>query len=86
MKVLREAMLTTLDNPLSPFDDYKAWYTRDQSQGHDCSGFVARILVSSNELSRADKAQYVEDAIDEIVSYDVTGNYIKVMRDVEYED
>jgi hypothetical protein len=86
MKVLREAMLTTMDNPLDPFENYPAWYAYDQASGYDSSGFLGRILASSNELSRAEKAQYVEDAIDEIVSNDVTGQYIKIMKTVEYED
>ena len=37
-------MLTTVDNPHSPFDEFGAWYTFDLQQGYRTSELLARIL------------------------------------------
>lgn len=76
------AMLTTEDNPHSPFDDYDAWYTFDRQHGYNTPSFLARFVVSSEELSDPDQALAIEQAIDEIVYYNVLGIYKKVTQEV----
>jgi len=76
-------MLTTVDNPHDPFDDYDAWYVYDLSSGYHTPSFLARILNSSNEISDADQAVAIEQAIDEIVRENVLGIYRKVTRETK---
>lgn len=76
-------MLTTVDNPHSPFDDFAAWYTFDVSSGYNTSEFLARILVDSSELTEADHDRAVELAIDEIIKMNVTGVFKKVVQEVD---
>ena len=71
-------MLSTIDNPYNPWTQYDEWYTFDENAGHGTTSFLGRIVRSSDELSEADQDQAIEDAIDEIVSENVAGNYIKV--------
>jgi hypothetical protein len=71
-------MLTTVDNPFNPFTQFDEWYTWDESAGYHTSSFLARIVRSSPELSEADDAQAMEDAIDEIVRENVLGMWRKV--------
>jgi hypothetical protein len=76
-------MLTTVDNPHSPFDDFEAWYAYDVSSGYHTCSFLARIVNHSNELSEADEDLAVSLAIDEIVHENVSGIYRKVTKEVE---
>lgn len=73
-----EHMLTTVDNPYNPFTHFDEWNTWDQTNGYHTLSFLARIVVTSDELSDADQAVAVEDAIDEIVRENVNGMYRKV--------
>ena len=74
--------LTTTDNPHDPFDDYPAWFAFDTSSGYYTPSFLARILVSSDQLSEADEELAIEQAIDEIVRENVLGIYRKVTREI----
>ena len=71
-------MLTTTDNPYNPFTDWDAWYTWDKQAGYDSPSFLARIVVSSDDLSDEDQSLAIEAAIDEIIKENVTGRYKKV--------
>ena len=77
-----KTMLTTVDNPFSPFDEFKAWYSYDVSKGHHTCSFLARILNDSDQLSDADQDHAVALAIDEIVRENVSGIYKKVSKDI----
>ena len=83
---LYESMLTTTDNPYDPFDDFASWYAFDTQHGYHTSSFLARIVVNSYELSLADQLLSIEQAIDEIVKYNVLGIYKKVTRPLVIED
>ena len=77
-----ESMLTTTDNPYNPFTEFDAWYAFDARQGYHTPGFLARIIVSSPNLSEVDDDYAAELAIDEIVRENVLGIYKKVTREV----
>ena len=79
---LTEVMLTTIDNPHDPFDDWEKWYFWDRLHGYETSSFLARIAKTSSSLSDADYVLAVEAAIDEIVEENVNGMYRKVTRSV----
>lgn len=72
------AMLTTIDNPWNPVTHYQEWYAFDAAHGYHTPSFLARIAVSSDELTEADQDLAVEVAIDEIVRENVNGMYRKV--------
>lgn len=74
-------MLTTLDNPFNPFTQFDEWYAFDVAQGYYTCAYLARISLNSDELSEADEAQAVDQAMDEIVRLNLTGNYIKINED-----
>jgi hypothetical protein len=78
---MKKAMLTTIDNPHSPFDDFPGWYAYDISSGYYTTSFLARIAQVSDQLSDADYDLAIEKAIDEIVSENVLGIYIKVEKE-----
>lgn len=76
-------MLSTSDNPYNPFTQFNEWYAFDRSHGYDCCGYLDRIARTSIELSEKDNHQAIDQAIDEILSYNLSGNYIKVERETE---
>ena len=78
-------MLTTKDNPYSPFTHYDEWNAWDVSHGYNTSAYLARISKDSSDLSPAQSQTAVNDAIDEIVYFNLTGNYMKVSED-DYTD
>jgi hypothetical protein len=81
-----EHMLTTIDNPFNPFTQWDEWYAFDLASGYNTPGMLARIVQTSDELSEADQAQAIEDAIDEIVDENVLGIYRKVAKSESMEN
>jgi hypothetical protein len=79
--VMIEHMLTTLDNPFNPFTQFDEWRAFDEQAGYFTSQFLARIVITSDELSEADQSLAIEAAIDEIVKENVLGIYRKVAND-----
>lgn len=75
-----EYMLTTVDNPFDPFTRFDEWLAYDRRLGYDTPGMLARVAKVSNDLSEPDQALAVQDAIDEIVSENVSGMWRKVSR------
>ena len=71
-------MLTTTDNPWNPFTHWDEWYAFDEGAGYHTCSYLARITVTSDEISEADQDQAIEDAIDEIVKENILGIYRKV--------
>lgn len=67
--------LTTVDNPFDPFTEFKQWFTWDQMAGYDTPGYLARITLTSEELSDADQDALIEAAIDEILEEHPNGIY-----------
>jgi hypothetical protein len=83
--IVKRSMLTTVDNPFDPFDDFPSWYQWDVEQGYDSSSYLARVLITSDELSEGDQNDVQEIAIDEIISENLFGVYKKVTREFVIE-
>ena len=77
------AMLTTIDNPYNPFDDFDNWYKFDTSKGYNSCSYLARIANVSSKLSEEQAHLEIERAIDEICEINVNGKYRKVERNLE---
>jgi hypothetical protein len=78
--VVGEYMLTTVDNPFDPFTQWDEWYSFDTRHGYHTAGLLARIVITSDELSEADQAQAIQLGIEEIVRENVSGMHKKVAR------
>lgn len=73
-------MLTTLDNPFDPFDDFTAWFSYDCEKGHNTSSRLARIANINSEMSQKEVDDEMDRAMDLIVKYDFEDKYIKVQE------
>jgi hypothetical protein len=75
-----EYMLTTVDNPFDPFTQFDEWLAYDTKMGYHSASFLDRIAKVSHELSAPDQQIAIQDAIDEIISENVSGMWKKVKR------
>lgn len=76
-----EFMLTTIDNPYNPFDQFALWLMFDKEKGYNTCEHLARIVQLSNDLSEKEIDDETERAIDEIILYDPFNVYKKVTKD-----
>lgn len=71
-------MLTTEDNPYSPFTQFLQWQGFDHYKGYYTMEYLARIAHTSPELSDDVNLGIIDAAIDEIVGMNLIGIYKKV--------
>lgn len=77
----RLVALTTEDNPYNPITEFKNWYNFDETNGYHSCSYLARIARVSKDMSEDDQLFAVESAIDEILHFNLTGNYKKVVME-----
>ena len=77
-----EVMLTTMDNPYDPFDEFVSWFLFDVEKGYYTCSRLARIARYSEEFSTKEDKEETERAIDEIIDNDFLNIYKKVTRNV----
>lgn len=81
-----EVMLTTIDNPYNPFDNFEQWYMFDELQARrenrpTCCSYLARVDCSSDEVSEAEQRQTMNDIIDEIIELNLSNKFIKITQE-----
>lgn len=72
--------VTTMDNPYDYWTQFDEWYAYDIEKGYNTCDYVARIALTNNEMSDADYSRAVNDAVDEILRLNITGNYRKTFQ------
>lgn len=76
-------MLTTIDNPYDPFEQFDLWFLFDIEKGYNSCAYLARIARTSDQLSDEENNEEIERAIDEIIKYDFMNIYKKVRKEKE---
>lgn len=79
-------MLTTVDNPFDPFDDYKSWLSFDKEHNYNSSERLMRIANLTDDMTMIEEEKEIERAIDEIIRYDILNIYQKVERNLTYPE
>ena len=74
----KQCRLTTIDNPFSPFDDFKNWFLFDEEHNYHTCAYLSRIARTSDVLTDYENDLENERAIDEIIANDFIGIYMKV--------
>ena len=82
----REVMLTTFDNPYSPFDQFTLWHLFDKERGYNTCELLARIAHTSDDLTDQENNAEIDRAIDEIIKHDPFNLYKREFADVEDPD
>lgn len=75
-------MLTTVDNPFDPYENFDSWLNYDLDKGYNSCSLLARHCYTSDQLSDAENDAEIERAIDEIIKND----WINIYRKVEVGD
>lgn len=73
-------MLSTIDNPFNPFEDYSSWLMFDKEKGYDSAERLMRIAKLTDDMTQKEENEEIERAIDEIIKYDILNVYIKVSK------
>ena len=73
-------MLTTVDKPYDPIDDFMNWYMFDVEKGYNSCSYLARIAKTSEQFTDLENEEEIERAIDEIIKYDFMNMYVKIKR------
>ena len=73
-------MLSTIDNPFNPFEDYSSWLMFDKEKGYDSAERLMRIAKITDDMTQKEENEEIERAIDEIIKYDILNVYIKVSK------
>lgn len=76
----KQVMLTTVNNPYNPFEEYRKWLMFDINNGSHCGEWLARLTPDRDDLSEAEYDEAIEKAIDIIVLSDPTGQYTKIAK------
>lgn len=79
----RRVAITTIDNPHDPVLDFPAWFAFDVAHHYNTTALLARLVISSDELSEPDQDDAVETAIDEMIQENVSGVYRKVVHEID---
>lgn len=79
---MKEVAITTTDNPFSPFTQFDDWFAFDVQKGYNTCSLLARVCYTSDSLSEEDQSLAIDEAIDEIIQFDVFGIYKKVFSEV----
>lgn len=82
----KQFMLTTIDNPFNPFEQFKEWFLFDKEKGYDSAERVDRIAKFTDDMTEIEINQETERAIDEIIKYDFLDIYKKVSKDLDPVD
>lgn len=81
-----EVMLSTIDNPYNPFDNFDEWYAFDELRARQenrptCCGYLARVSMVAEDVSDNEYNQVMNDVIDEIVELNLSGKFIKLTHE-----
>ena len=76
----KQVMLTTIDNPFDPFEQFDSWFLFDVEKGYNSCDYLGRIAKTCEQLSDDENNKERERAIDEIIKYDFTNTFKKVSK------
>ena len=79
-------MLTTIDNPFDPFEQFTSWLLFDKEKNYNSSERLMRIANISDDMTQKEVDEEIERAIDEIIKYDFMNIYVKVKKELKQTD
>ena len=77
----KQCMLTTIDNPFNPFEDFDSWFLFDMEKGYNSCGRLMRVANIPDDLTESEENEAIESAIDTIIKYDFMNIYTKVTNE-----
>lgn len=68
-------MITTVDNPYSPFTQFEEWNSFDISKGYNTMNYICRIAKTSPDFTEEETEREFDRAIMEIARLNLNGKY-----------
>ena len=81
-----DCMLTTIDNPYDPFEQFTSWYLFDAEKGYNSSGRLMRIAKVTDDMSQEEYDAEIERAIDALIENDFMNIFKKVTKTTKDTD
>ena len=78
----KQSMLTTVDNPFDPFEQFTSWFLFDVEKGYNSCGKLARIANVSESMSETEFNNEIDSAIDKLIKVDCLDIYKKITKEV----
>ena len=78
----KQSMLTTIDNPFDPFEQFSSWFLFDVEKGYNSCGTLARIANVSESMSETEFNNEIDSASDKLIKVDFLDIYKKVTKEV----
>lgn len=75
-----ECMLTTIDNPFDPFEQFDDWYNFDIEKGYHSCNRLARLANITEDMTDYEESEEIERAIDRLIEIDFLDLFVKVKR------
>ena len=64
---MKACALTTIDNPWNPFTNFRDWYNFDESHDYGCCSIVARLAITTEDMTTLEEAKEIERAINSFI-------------------
>ena len=77
----KQVMITTIDNPFNPFDNFDSWFMFDVEKGYYTCSKLARLTNTTDEMTQIEESEEIERAIDELIKIDPLDIYTKVVME-----
>ena len=73
-------MLTTVDNPYNPVNNFNQWLLYDSLKGYNSCQYLERIVspLLKDSMSEEEQAEVINNSIEEIIDKDFMNVYTKV--------
>lgn len=78
---MKQYLLTTVDNPYHPVDQFEQWLKFDHDNGYYTDQRLAKVAGISYNLTDAENQRIINSAIDDMVRLDELGLYKRIVVD-----
>lgn len=65
-----DRLLTTIDNPYDPFEQFALWLLFDKEQGYNTCEYLAREVKLTEDMSEKEMNDEIDRAMDQIIADD----------------
>lgn len=78
---MKQYLLTTVDNPYHPIDEYDAWRMFDMDHGYYTEQRLAKVAAISYNLTDLENQRNINSAIDDFIRLDEQNLYKRIVVD-----
>lgn len=76
---MKRFLLTTVDNPYHPVDEFEKWLAFDEEHGYFTNQRIAKVQQTSRYLTDAENQRIINGVIDDFIRLDELGLYRKIV-------